>query len=81
MLIERVLVIPARGGYFNEDLAAIRADSTKDGFVYVGPPVSPGFGRIKEPSEAASLILWLASEDCAFSTGSVFDLSGGRATY
>jgi NAD(P)-dependent dehydrogenase (short-subunit alcohol dehydrogenase family) len=32
-------------------------------------------------TEAASMIVWLASEDCAFSTGSVFDLSGGRATY
>ena len=37
--------------------------------------------RFLLPEEAASLILWLASEDCAFSTGSVFDLSGGRATY
>src|ERR1700755_1154400 len=37
--------------------------------------------RFLLPQEAASLILWLSSEDCAFSTGSVFDLSGGRATY
>lgn len=37
--------------------------------------------RFLMPDEAASMILWLASEDCAFSTGSVFDLSGGRATY
>jgi 2-dehydro-3-deoxy-L-rhamnonate dehydrogenase (NAD+) len=37
--------------------------------------------RFLMPDEAASLIVWLASEDCAFSTGSVFDLSGGRATY
>jgi 3-oxoacyl-[acyl-carrier protein] reductase len=37
--------------------------------------------RFLMPQEAASLILWLASEDCAFSTGAVFDLSGGRATY
>ncbi|MHB9834194.1 SDR family NAD(P)-dependent oxidoreductase [Paraburkholderia terrae] len=37
--------------------------------------------RFLLPGEAASLILWLASEDCAFSTGAVFDLSGGRATY
>jgi 2-dehydro-3-deoxy-L-rhamnonate dehydrogenase (NAD+) len=27
------------------------------------------------------LILWLASEECSFSTGAVFDISGGRATY
>ncbi|SAK92682.1 acetoacetyl-CoA reductase [Caballeronia fortuita] len=37
--------------------------------------------RFLMPEEAASLILWLSSEDCAFSTGAVFDLSGGRATY
>jgi 3-oxoacyl-[acyl-carrier protein] reductase len=33
------------------------------------------------PDEAASMIVWLCSEDVAFSTGAVFDLSGGRATY
>jgi 3-oxoacyl-[acyl-carrier protein] reductase len=37
--------------------------------------------RFLLPEEAASLIVWLSSEDCAFSTGAVFDLSGGRATY
>jgi 2-dehydro-3-deoxy-L-rhamnonate dehydrogenase (NAD+) len=31
--------------------------------------------------EIAALVAWLASEDCAFSTGAVFDISGGRATY
>ena len=36
------------------------------------------FGRIEE---ATALICWLASEECSFSTGAVFDLSGGRATY
>lgn len=37
--------------------------------------------RFLEPSEAAALVAWLASEDCAFSTAAVFDISGGRATY
>lgn len=37
--------------------------------------------RFLQPEEAASMIVWLSSEDCAFSTGAVFDLSGGRATY
>ena len=36
--------------------------------------------RFLEPEEAAALIAWLASEECAFSTGAVFDISGGRAT-
>ena len=38
-------------------------------------------GRFLEVGEAASMIAWLATEDCTFSTGAVFDLSGGRATY
>ena len=37
--------------------------------------------RFVEPKEIASLVVWLASEDCSFSTGAVFDISGGRATY
>ena len=37
--------------------------------------------RFLEPEEAASLVAWLASEECSFSTGAVFDISGGRATY
>ena len=32
-------------------------------------------------AEAAALVAWLCSEDCSFTTGAVFDLSGGRATY
>jgi len=38
-------------------------------------------GRFVSVDEIASLVCWLASEDCAFSTGGVFDISGGRATY
>ncbi len=37
--------------------------------------------RFGEIDEVASLVLWLASEECGFSTGAVFDVSGGRATY
>ncbi len=38
-------------------------------------------GRFLEVSEAAAMVAWLASEECSFTTGSVVDLSGGRATY
>ena len=38
-------------------------------------------GRFGEVHEAAALVAWLSSEDCSFTTGAVFDLSGGRATY
>jgi 2-dehydro-3-deoxy-L-rhamnonate dehydrogenase (NAD+) len=37
--------------------------------------------RFLEVDEAAALIAWLSSSDCGFSTGAVFDISGGRATY
>jgi 3-oxoacyl-[acyl-carrier protein] reductase len=37
--------------------------------------------RLGTVSEVADLALWLCSEACSFSTGAVFDLSGGRATY
>jgi len=38
-------------------------------------------GRFGTVEEIAAMVCWLASEDCSFSTGAVFDLSGGRATY
>ncbi len=37
--------------------------------------------RFVNVEEIAALAGWLASEDCSFSTGAVFDISGGRATY
>jgi len=38
-------------------------------------------GRFVKVEEIAALACWLASDDCSFSTGAVFDISGGRATY
>ncbi len=38
-------------------------------------------GRFGEPQEVAALVTWLATAECSFSTGAVFDLSGGRSTY
>jgi NAD(P)-dependent dehydrogenase (short-subunit alcohol dehydrogenase family) len=37
--------------------------------------------RFVQPSEIAGLVAWLCSDECSFSTGAVFDISGGRATY
>ena len=36
------------------------------------------FGQVEE---AAAMVAWLSPDDCSFSTGATFDLSGGRATY
>jgi 2-dehydro-3-deoxy-L-rhamnonate dehydrogenase (NAD+) len=38
-------------------------------------------GRFGTPDEIAAMVAWLCTDDCSFSTGAVFDLSGGRSTY
>jgi NAD(P)-dependent dehydrogenase (short-subunit alcohol dehydrogenase family) len=38
-------------------------------------------GRFGKVEEIAAIVAWLASEECSFTTGAVFDISGGRATY
>jgi 3-oxoacyl-[acyl-carrier protein] reductase len=38
-------------------------------------------GRFVKVEEVAAMVAWMASEECAFTTGAVFDISGGRATY
>ncbi|BBK37157.1 3-oxoacyl-ACP reductase [Allostella sp. ATCC 35155] len=37
--------------------------------------------RFAKVDEIAAMVAWLASEDCSFTTGATFDISGGRATY
>jgi 3-oxoacyl-[acyl-carrier protein] reductase len=37
--------------------------------------------RLGQAEELAALVNWLASDECSFSTGAVYDISGGRATY
>ncbi len=38
-------------------------------------------GRLGVAAEVAALVAWLCSDECSFSTGAVYDISGGRATY
>lgn len=59
MKIRQALAVPAWGGYFNDDLAAIQAGGGRDGFFYEGSPVTPGFQKIRHPTEAASIVLVL----------------------
>jgi NAD(P)-dependent dehydrogenase (short-subunit alcohol dehydrogenase family) len=54
-----------------------KVDSTHLGYMRSKIPMER-FGTVEE---VAALICWLASRECSFSTGAVFDISGGRATY
>jgi 3-oxoacyl-[acyl-carrier protein] reductase len=38
-------------------------------------------GRFVKPSEVADMVAWVASPRCSFTTGQIFDVTGGRATY
>ena len=38
-------------------------------------------GRMANADELASMVAWMCSQECSFTTGGVFDVSGGRATY
>ena len=46
MKIKEVIPVAARSGFFNRDLAAVKAGARADGFAYPGAPLSPGFQKI-----------------------------------
>jgi 3-oxoacyl-[acyl-carrier protein] reductase len=58
---------------------AVRADDARLRGLCM--PAKVPMGRFVEAAEIAAMVAWLVSEDCSFSTGAVFDVSGGRATY
>ena len=54
-------------------------DSTPEHIQYMIERIP--MARTREIDEVAALVTWLASSECSFSTGAVFDISGGRSTY
>ena len=82
MHIEKIYVVPAWGGYYNDDLMAIESGAVKDGLFYLGSPVTPGFDEIRQPAEAASVILVL--DNGAVAVGDALSVAysgaGGRRT-
>jgi len=59
MHIEKVIFAPARGGFFYDDQAAIRAGREMDGVAYLGEPLTPGFTSVREPARALGIGLVL----------------------
>lgn len=80
MRIEKSVVVKARGGYYNEDLDAIRAGARRDGYFYEGEPQASGFTSIRQPSEAFSIVLLLDNGGLAMGDGMSVEYSaaGGR---
>src|SRR5271166_5951142 len=66
MKIKEVIPVVGRSGFFNRDLAAIKAGARADGFAYPGPPLSPGFQKIVQPGTAISVMLRLDDGQVAF---------------
>ena len=61
--IRDVIPVVGRSGFFNRDLAAVKAGARADGFAYTGTPLSPGFQKIVQPGTAISVMLLLDDRD------------------
>src|SRR5437868_8713874 len=66
MKIKDVIYSVGRSGFFNRDLAAIKAGARADGFAYPGKPMSPGFAKIVQPGTAISVMPLLDDGQVAF---------------
>ena len=64
--IQDVIPVVGRSGFFNRDLAAVKAGARADGFAYPGRPLSPGFEKIVQPGTAISVMLLLDDGQVAF---------------
>lgn len=63
--IESVIAEPVTGGFFFDDQRAIKGGAQRDGFIYEGSPVTPGFEHIRQPAEAISILLELSNGQVA----------------
>src|SRR5215467_3559983 len=66
MNIRDIIPVVGRSGFFNRDLAAVKAGARADGFAYPGKPLSPGFAKIVQPGTAISVMLLLDDGQVAF---------------
>ena len=66
MKIERVICAVGRSGYMHRDLAAMKGGARRDGFIFHGKPLTPGFRKIAEPATVVSIMLVLSDGQIAF---------------
>jgi methylaspartate ammonia-lyase len=76
MRIVDVLAVPVQAGFFFDDQLAIRAGAAHDGFDYAGPPLTPGFRRVRQPGEAVSVLLLLDDGGVEFGDCAAVQYSG-----
>jgi methylaspartate ammonia-lyase len=76
MRVVDVLAVPVRAGFFFDDQLAIRAGAGHDGFDYTGAPRTPGFGRVRQPGEAVSVLLLLDDGGVEFGDCAAVQYSG-----
>jgi methylaspartate ammonia-lyase len=74
--IARVLGTAGLGGYYFDDLTAIRAGAKQDGFFYLGAPMTEGYSSIRQPGETISVILILDNGQVAFGDAVSIQYSG-----
>jgi methylaspartate ammonia-lyase len=60
LTIAEVLAVPATSGFFVDDQEAIKAGAVRDGFAYLGAPLTPGFDAVRSAAEAVSVLLVLS---------------------
>jgi methylaspartate ammonia-lyase len=77
MRISHLAAVPGIGAYSNDDQAAIKAGAPRDGYHYLGPPITPGYGRIRQQSEAIQVLLFLDDGHVAIGGGVSVQYAGG----
>lgn len=76
MLVEDVLCVPTRSGFFADDQAAILAGAAHDGFTYVGEAITPGFEAIRQSGQALSIMFLLSDGQVAYGDCAAVQYSG-----
>ena len=76
MRIKKILTSKGLGGYYFDDLHAIKAGAKRDGFFYTGKPQVAGHSKVRQAGESISIILELESGEVAFGDAVAIQYSG-----